>query len=94
MATLNDYKVATKNLERKLEERKLLNTTVSRKFLRLNNKLAEVKTEKTLLKDTTEEMMESSVREKKVESKSCDKILKSVEPELAGLSMNLSRSTV
>lgn len=66
----------------KLEEN-LAQTSGFRVFLRVKNAPGKVNTGRLLLENTTEEMIASAVREKKVQSKSCDKILESVKPEAA-----------
>lgn len=53
MATLNDYKVNSKNVERKLKEEELTSTAVAKDFHRVENELGKVRTEKHLLKIAT-----------------------------------------
>lgn len=65
---------------------------VLRKLRRVENELGKVRTENKLLDETSENMILSGVRKKKVQSKSCDKILESVEPEIAGLAIKVSKS--
>lgn len=71
MVIVNDYKLASKSLERKLEKEKLSSTAGLRVLRRISNELRRVRTEESFLKDTTEEMTASILAEKKVESKSC-----------------------
>lgn len=92
MVTLKDYNVANKRLERKLEGEELSNTAFSREFRRMQDQLAEVKMENNVLQESTEEMIASALSEKKMQPKSCDKILERTELEFAGLVMKVSRT--
>lgn len=92
MVILNDYNVANKNLEWKFKEEELSSNAVLREFRHVENDRGNVRTKTNLLKDKTEEMKASATREKKVQSKICDKIQKRAEPEFPGLAMKVSRS--
>lgn len=92
METLNDYKLANKNLEKQMEDEKLSSPAVLGEIRQVGNELPKTRMEENLLKNATEEMNVAAVRGKNVHLKSQDKIPEIVGPEFAEISMKLSRS--
>lgn len=80
--TLNEYKIANKNLVKRPREENISGTAVLRDYRGVECELSAQTTEKKMLREVTKEMIARAVKDKRVHSKKTDKILVSVNRSL------------